>query len=144
MGKVPSSNRRARLIAGTSVLAVSAFVGLGLVAGIGLASGSSVSAQYQYGHRVTICHETHSAKHPWVTITIARAALKAHLRHGDIEGPCASAGSHAHGKHDPTLTTTTATTTTTTAANPGKDAHSDDDSGSDHNGDNNGNGRNHH
>jgi hypothetical protein len=40
---------------------------------------------------VTICHRTHSKKHPFVTITIAPSALKAHLRHGDLLGPCTAA-----------------------------------------------------
>lgn len=61
-----------------------------VTAGIGFASDSISSSQYgQYGKKVTICHHTHSKKHPWVTITISRAALPAHLRHGDTEGACA-------------------------------------------------------
>jgi len=36
--------------------------------------------------RITICHKPNSA-HP-VTITIAKAAWKAHKAHGDTEGPC--------------------------------------------------------
>jgi hypothetical protein len=45
------------------------------------------AAQSQYGReRVTICHQTGSGKP--VTITISRAALPAHLRHGDTIGPC--------------------------------------------------------
>ena len=32
-------------------------------------------------HKVTICHKGH-------TITISRAALDAHLKHGDVLGPC--------------------------------------------------------
>jgi hypothetical protein len=40
------------------------------------------AAQAQYGQpKVTICHKGH-------TITIARPALPAHLRHGDTIGPC--------------------------------------------------------
>jgi hypothetical protein len=41
------------------------------------------------GRRVTICHRTHSRKHPGVTITVSWHALKAHLRHGDTLGACA-------------------------------------------------------
>src|SRR5205085_2871238 len=33
--------------------------------------------------KTTICHHTGSAKNPWVRITIADRALKAHARHGD-------------------------------------------------------------
>ena len=40
-------------------------------------------AQSQY-HKVTICHNGH-------TITVARAALPAHLRHGDTVGACTPA-----------------------------------------------------
>lgn len=48
----------------------------------------SSPAQSQYGReRVTICHHNGSGKP--VTITISRAALPAHLRHGDTIGPCA-------------------------------------------------------
>ncbi len=41
---------------------------------------TAAADQYQ-PHKVTICHKGH-------TITIARAALPAHLRHGDTIGPC--------------------------------------------------------
>jgi len=34
--------------------------------------------------KTTICHHTGSATNPWVTITIADPALKAHRRHGDL------------------------------------------------------------
>jgi hypothetical protein len=45
------------------------------------------AAQSQYAReRVTICHHNGSDKP--VTITISRAALPAHLRHGDTIGPC--------------------------------------------------------
>jgi len=84
----PSSSHRGRWTAATLVLALSALISLGLVSGIGVAAGSSGAAQYQYGHRVTICHLTHSKKHPQVTITVAQAALRAHLRHGDTVGAC--------------------------------------------------------
>jgi hypothetical protein len=44
------------------------------------------AAQSQYAReRVTICHHNGSGN---VTITISRAALPAHLRHGDTIGPC--------------------------------------------------------
>jgi hypothetical protein len=46
-------------------------------------SQQSGSAQYQY--KVTLCHHTHSAKHPWVKITVSSAAVAAHMaRHGDF------------------------------------------------------------
>jgi hypothetical protein len=66
--------------------------------------GSS-SSQYQYGssckqYRVTVCHRTHSKKHPWHMITVSSRALKAHLRHGDTLPPCSTepAAKKKHGK----------------------------------------------
>jgi hypothetical protein len=44
------------------------------------ARNTAAADQYQ-PHKVTICHKGH-------TITIARSALPAHLRHGDTIGPC--------------------------------------------------------
>jgi ABC-type sugar transport system substrate-binding protein len=78
------------------VVVIVGLTSLALLAGAGLAStGSSSSAAYQYGKKVTICHHTHSKKHPFVTITVAKAALKAHLKHGDTIGPCSSPNSAA-------------------------------------------------
>jgi hypothetical protein len=56
----------------------------GAAAGIGLTGGSVASAQYQYG-KVTICHVTPAQR---VTITVAAAAVPAHLAHGDSVGAC--------------------------------------------------------
>ena len=39
----------------------------------------------------TICHLTHSKKHPTVTITVSSSAVPAHLRHGDTLGACTKA-----------------------------------------------------
>jgi RNA polymerase sigma factor (sigma-70 family) len=41
--------------------------------------------------KVTICHHTGSKKNPGVTITVAPAAVDAHLAHGDELGTCAAA-----------------------------------------------------
>ena len=41
--------------------------------------------------KVTICHHTGSKKNPDVTITVAPAAVDAHLAHGDELGTCAAA-----------------------------------------------------
>lgn len=54
----------------------------------------SVSAQrpaaaaVEYPKKVTICHRTGSKKNPFVTITVSRNAVPAHLRHGDRLGRC--------------------------------------------------------
>jgi hypothetical protein len=51
-------------------------------------STQSSSAQYQYGTtRVTVCHRTHSATHPYVKITVSLAGwLNGHSRHaGDVK-----------------------------------------------------------
>jgi hypothetical protein len=48
----------------------------------------SGSSQYQYNGKVTICHRTHSKKHPWVQIQVGAPAAKAHLKHGDVLGAC--------------------------------------------------------
>ncbi|HYZ90231.1 MAG TPA: hypothetical protein VE620_13110 [Myxococcales bacterium] len=41
-----------------------------------------------YAGKVTICHHTHSKKHPFHTITVSANAVPAHMRHGDTLGPC--------------------------------------------------------
>ena len=42
------------------------------------------------GGQVVMCHVTGSKKHPEVTISVAPAAVDAHLAHGDGLGACAS------------------------------------------------------
>ena len=50
-----------------------------------MAAGNSIAAaQYQYD-KVTICQVTGAGE---VTITVAAAAVPAHLRHGDTRGAC--------------------------------------------------------
>jgi hypothetical protein len=91
-------NRRAIVV---TAVTVASLVPLALLAGSGFARSSPSAAQYQYG-KVTICHHTHSKKHPFHTITVSSHALKAHLRHGDTLGPCSqttnAAATHANGK----------------------------------------------
>ena len=77
--------RRLRsLLAPAAVVAV-----LGVLAASGLSAGTpSAAAQYEYPEKVTICHHTHSATNPFVTITVSRNALPAHQAHGDTIGAC--------------------------------------------------------
>lgn len=86
--------------------------------GVGFAQGLPSASQYQYG-KITICHHTHSAKHPTVTITISMSAWRAHQRHGDTQGAC------------PAPKSATTPTTSTTHGNSGNSG-------------NNGNGNNGH
>ena len=80
-------SQRSRTILGLVVVALS-LTFTAVLAGIGFARSSVISAgQYQYG-KVTICHHTHSKTNPTVTITISQNALPAHLKHGDTIGAC--------------------------------------------------------
>jgi hypothetical protein len=67
-------------------------VPLGVFGGPALASSVAAASQYggssQYQYKVTICHRTHSKKHPFVQISVGAPAAKAHLRHGDTLGAC--------------------------------------------------------
>ena len=61
------------------------------------------------GGKVALCHKTGSRSHPWVRITVAKAAVAAHLRHGDTtagDGGCSTLSTTG-------AVTTTAPTTTT-------------------------------
>jgi hypothetical protein len=100
--------------------------------------------------RVTICHVTGSRRHPEHTITVAQAAVPAHLRHGDHLGACVPAagstvspgvkptdpddqsngkghGDDGHGNVGQSTTTTTTGTSTvsTTGSNGEANGHAD-------------------
>ena len=82
------------------LVALGLLVALAVLAGASWsASGSSNATQYQYGKKVTICHHTHSKKHPQVTITVGAPAARAHLRHGDTLGACSSSSTNTAVKH---------------------------------------------
>jgi len=104
------THRRLRpVVAGMASLLTGAALASAAVAGMrALDLGPAAASQYP-GKKVTVCHRTHSKKHPWVKIRISRHAVKAHLRHGDFvvddTHPCppattASAKKNKHqGKH---------------------------------------------
>ena len=69
---------------------------------------TSTTAEGGKQPKVALCHHTGSKKHPLQTITVAKPAVKAHLRHHDTLGAC-----------QPAAATTTATTTTTSTTSGG-------------------------
>jgi hypothetical protein len=84
-------------------------VPLGVFGAPALARSASAASEYQYSgssqYKVLICHKTHSKKHPFHTISVAAAAVQAHLRHGDtlappcppVTAPAPAAPKHGHG-----------------------------------------------
>ena len=100
------THRRLRVVlAGAATLVTAAALASAGLAGLrALDLGPAAASQYP-GKKVTVCHRTHSKKHPWVKIRISRHALKAHLRHGDFVAdanhPCPPPNSaSAKKKHD--------------------------------------------
>jgi hypothetical protein len=71
--------------------------------------GTTSTASNKEGQaKVTICHHTHSKKHPFHTITVAAPAVQSHItNHGDTPGSCPV-----------TTTTTPATQAATTTSTP--------------------------
>jgi hypothetical protein len=91
-----------RRLAGAAVVSGLLLAPLGIFGSSALAHTASglgpSAAQYQY--KVTICHRTHSKKHPFQQIRISNRAVKAHLKHGDTFPPCPTTlqATKKHGK----------------------------------------------
>jgi hypothetical protein len=79
-----SSHRRLRfVVAVVATVVAGAALASAALAGLGALKLGPAAAS-QYPKKVTVCHRTHSKKHPWVKIRISTRALKAHLKHGDF------------------------------------------------------------
>ena len=75
------------LAGGVGALAFAALTSVG----VAVSPAATAAATDQYPKKVTICHKTHSKKNPFVTIRVSEKAVPAHLRHGDVVGPCPTA-----------------------------------------------------
>jgi hypothetical protein len=85
---MPYAARKAGTGALAAAIVAAGLVGLAYAGGVAPAASEGPASADQYGpQRVTICHK---AGRRYRTITIARSALAAHLRHGDTPGPCAT------------------------------------------------------
>lgn len=144
--RLPRSNHR---IWTAAVVSAAFFVPLCIFGAPALARSAAAASQYQYGgssqyqYKVTLCHKTHSKKHPFHQITVSSHAVKAHLKHGDTVGTCppppapvapATTKKHGHGNGN--------------SQGNGNDNDSNQGSGGDHsnngNGHGNGGGKGHH
>jgi len=117
------------------------FVPLLVLGGPALAKSASSASQYEYGgssqyqYKVTICHHTHSKKHPWVQISVGAPAVKAHLKHHDLLGPCPTtaptSGTKSHGKSgDKGKSNTQGQSSSQSKSNNGKSGDNHGNSGS--------------
>ena len=109
--------RLATPIAVIALLAAGGFAAVSIASGGGLAHGVTTGLTTTTGGKVTVCHRTGSKKKPFHTITVAVPAVRAHLKHGDVLGPCTVATVAAMKKHGKGAAKHTTTTTTTTAQN---------------------------
>jgi hypothetical protein len=88
-----------------AVVTAVTLVPLAVFGGVGFAKGNASASEYEYGPaggqygKITICHHTHSKKHPFVTITISANAWTAHKKHGDTQGPCGQAPANTSTTH---------------------------------------------
>ncbi len=114
--------RLATPVAVIALLAAGGFAAVSIASGGGLGHGTTTGLTTTTGGKVTICHRTGSKKKPFHTITVAVPAVRAHLKHGDVLGPCtattvAAMKKHGRGAAKHATTTTSGTTTSTTAQN---------------------------
>jgi uncharacterized membrane protein YgcG len=122
--------RLATPVAVIALLAAGAFAAVSIASGGGLGHGTTTGLTTTTGGKVTICHRTGSKKHPFHSITVAVPAVRAHLKHGDVLGPCtattvAAMKKHGRGaaKHSTTTTTTSTTAQNTSTAHGNSGAH---------------------
>jgi hypothetical protein len=78
------AKKRSR-VAGAAAMVVCLLTAVAALGGVGAAQSAISSADKAYGKKVTVCHKGKK------TISIGKAALPAHLRHGDTVGTCAAA-----------------------------------------------------
>jgi len=114
--------RLATPVAVIALLAAGGFAAVSIASGGGLGHGTTTGLTTTAGGKVAICHRTGSKKKPFHTITVAVPAVRAHLKHGDVLGPCtattvAAMKKHGRGAAKHATTTTSGTTTGTTAQN---------------------------
>ena len=82
------TNPLMRRAAAAAALAASLLVAFAALGGVSAGQSAISADQYQYGKKVTICHKGK-------TISVAKAAEPAHMRHGDAAGTCAAAAAKA-------------------------------------------------
>ena len=116
--------RLATPVAVIALLAAGVFAAVSIASGGGLAHGITTGLTTTTAGKVAICHRTGSKKKPFHTITVAVSAVRAHLKHGDVLGPCTVATVAAMKKHGkPAAKHATTTTTTGTTAQNTPTAH---------------------
>jgi hypothetical protein len=77
------SRRKGTRTAFAATLALGLLLVLSVFGGVGFAKNPG-AAEKQYGKKVTLCHKGKK------TISVSKNAGKAHVKHGDTLGPCAS------------------------------------------------------
>jgi len=105
--------RYASAIAITALLLAGGFAAASIASGRGLVSVSTTGTTSTTSHKVTLCHHTHSKKHPMHTISVDQHAVPAHLKHGDTLGACSSTNTSSTNKNKKKSTTSTSTNTST-------------------------------